>query len=1166
MAGSGSYCPEMDVSRDYRLSDRYEAKDGVIHCTGVQALVRIPIEQLKRDRLAGRNTAAFISGYPGSPLGGFDLEMARALRVVGTDLPIEHLPAVNEELGASAVMGSQLASERPDARYDGVVGVWYGKAPGLDRATDALRHGVFAGSSSGGGALALVGDDPSAKSSTMPSSSDAALVDLHMPILYPASPAECLELGLHGIAMSRSTGLWSALKIVTAVADGNGTIHLPVLDREPELPTIDIDGVRWRPRPSAQFLGPRMVEVEREFHEIRTGLALRYGQINELNQLPTHPADAWLGVIATGFTFGEVVEAFRRLGFPTLESIAEAGVRLLNLRMPVPFDEDLVRRFATGLEEIFVVEEKNPTLERLVRDALYDASSRPRVVGKTHRTASPLPSYGRLDADHIVASLRDRLAPRLSDRLAPEAPSPRERIPLTVQRAPYFCSGCPHNWGTKVPDGSVVGMGTGCHGMTLLMDEKRVGDSIGITAMGNEGAQWLGMAPFVDTEHVFQNFGDGTYFHSGQLAVQAAIGAGANVTFKILYNHTVAMTGGQEASHHVDPAALAAILLHHGVEKVVITADDPSRYRKIDLPKGVRVEDRRSIVAVQEELAAITGVTVLIHDQECAAENRRARKRGLLPTPTTRVVINHRICEGCGDCGDVSNCLSVQPMDTPLGRKTAIDQDSCNLDFSCLDGDCPAFMTIEVSDGRRGGSPPPRANLDSFPVAEPIVSDRPATVVRLAGIGGTGVVTVAQILGTAGMLDGFEAVGLDQTGLSQKAGPVVSDVTLYRGSAVRSNVAGEHQVDVVLAFDQLVASGDSVLDGIGEAATILASTASTPTGRQVADPSIRGPRPSDLTSRLQDATTADVLTVDAVEAARVLTGSAGGANVFLLGAALQLGVIPVALDAVRQAVGLNGVAVDSNLEALEWGRRWVVSPAEVSALVSDRRSAPAMIVPPAPSEVVERVDALGLESADSELITMLSADLIAYQNEALAGRYLDLVAAAGRVGSSALTVAVARSFHKLMAYKDEYEVARLMLAEDGLAAVRAVDGGDEDTMRWHLHPPALASLGVGRKIRFRPSARPMFAVLAKGKRLRGTALDPFGRTEMRRLERALVDEFEATMRLVFEKADAESVESLIELANLPDLVRGFEDLKLERAAIYRERFAELAEQIMTDQA
>ncbi|MEM9565970.1 MAG: 2-oxoacid ferredoxin oxidoreductase, partial [Actinomycetota bacterium] len=548
----------------YQLSDRYLATEGTVLLTGIQALARIPVDQLRRDRSAGRNTAAFASGYPGSPLGGFDQELARALKLV-PDLPIVHEPAVNEELGATAVMGSQLASSRPDARYDGVVGVWYGKAPGLDRAGDALRHGVFAGASSTGGAVVLVGDDPASKSSTMPSSSDATLVDLHMPILYPGTIAECLELGLHAVALSRSTGLWSAMKIVTPIADGSGTVHLPALDVEPELPLTD-EGEPYHIAPSAQFLGPRMLEVERQFREVRLPLANTYGVLNGLNRVTADPpdADAWIGLVATGFTYTEMLDALRRLGLDSRAAIEAAGIRLLQLRMPVPFDAELVRGFARGLDEILVVEEKNPTLEWLIKDALYGGPDQPRVLGKADPDGHQLiRSWGPLDADAILPGLRRRLETRLADRLVPERPPARERtlIPLSENRAPAFCSGCPHNWGTKVPDGALVGSGTGCHGMTLLMDPERVGEGIGITAMGNEGVQWIGMEPFVEADHLFQNYGDGTYLHSGQLAIQHCIGAGKRMTFKILWNDTVAMTGGQDPTHRIGVPELAQILV-----------------------------------------------------------------------------------------------------------------------------------------------------------------------------------------------------------------------------------------------------------------------------------------------------------------------------------------------------------------------------------------------------------------------------------------------------------------------------------------------------------------------------------------------------------------------------------------------------------------------------
>jgi len=1151
----------------YALSDRYLRTEGTVLLTGIQALARIPIEQLRLDRAAGLNTAALLSGYPGSPLGGFDQEIARAIKLVG-DLPIVHRPAVNEELGATTVMGSQLASTRPDARYDGVVGIWYGKAPGLDRAGDALRHGVFAGSSALGGAVALVGDDPACKSSTMPSSSDATLVDLHMPILYPGTVGECLELGLHAVAMSRATGLWSSMKIVTPVADGSATVALPVLERPVIIPTIEIDGRPWSPSPSAQFLGAaRMLRVEREFREVRLPLATRYGIENGLNRITTNPADPWIGIAATGFTYQQVLEALRRLGLEDNRQIADAGIRLLQLRMPVPFDAGLVRRFADGLNEIVVVEEKNATLEVLIRDALYGGPRQPLVVGKRDESNEVLmQEWGHLDADAIVGGLRRRLGARIADRLRPEPVAPRARtiIPLSVNRTPFFCSGCPHNWGTKVPNGALVGAGTGCHGMTLLMDEERVGEGIGITAMGNEGAQWVGMEPFVADEHLFQNYGDGTFFHSGQLALQYCVGTGANITFKILYNSTVAMTGGQDSTAPVEVPELATILLAQGVKRVVVTTEDLDRYRSVSLPDGVQVRDRSEIVDVQNDLRVIKGVTVLIHDQRCAAELRRDRRRGQEPTPDQRIVINHRVCEGCGDCGDVSNCLSVQPVQTLLGRKTSIDQASCNFDYSCAKGDCPAFMVVEQGDETGDGVTVAGSSFDEvIPVPPAPPGSTTMVRLRLAGIGGTGVVTVAQILATAAMLDGWEVLGLDQTGLSQKAGPVISDVVLTRLGATASNVIGRGQADAILGFDEMVAASDASLAAADRSKTaIIASTTTTPTGHMITHPDIVQPS-DDIEQRLTaSAVEGAVHRLDAGALAERLAGDRAQANVLLLGAAVQASAVPVSIDALETAIELNGVAIEANLSALHGGRRWMHAPDSVQTSGAASQTDPTMMmsVPELADRLTARVDQLARTTDLAATLALLSADLVGFQDERLANRFLDAVTEADAAergvdpASVDLTEAVARNLHKLMAYKDEYEVARLMLLPEGRAAAERV-GGPKAKLKWLLHPPMLKSLGRSSKLGFDARSAPGFAALARGKRLRGTKLDPFGRTEIRRIERELPDEYLAAMRTVYARLADAALVGAIAIAELPDQVRGFEDLKIRRIGEYRQQLA-----------
>lgn len=1184
----------------YSLADRYDLRRGRVFLTGIQALARLPIEQLRIDRDAGLRTAALLSGYPGSPLGGFDQEAARAARAE-PDLPIVCRPAVNEEHGATAIMGAQLAAEQPDRRYDGVLGIWYGKAPGLDRAGDALRHAVFAGTSRYGGAVALVGDDPAAKSSTLPSSSDATLLDLHMPILYPGDVQEALDLGRHAIALSRASGLWTAMKIVAPVADGSGTVELSPDRVRPVIPTIEVGGRPYQCHPDGRLLTPYTLDVERELREVRSVLAQRYGVDNGLNRVTVDPPDAWIGLVATGYTYHELLEALRRLGLRSPAEVRDAGIRLLELRMPVPFDPGTVRRFARGLSEIVVVEEKNPTLEWLIKDALYASPERPTVVGKTHEDGRTLmPSYGMLDADAMLGGLRERLSPRLASRLAPPPAPPREKalIPLSVTRSPYFCSGCPHNWSTKVPEGTAVGAGIGCHGMVLLMEPDRVGESLGLCAMGNEGLSWVGMAPFVERSHAVQNLGDGTYFHSGQLAIQAAVAAGVDVTFKLLWNGTVAMTGGQDPVGGVGVPELVTILLAHGVADVLITTEDVDDYDGVDLPAGprgrVQVWDRTRIVEAQERLAAVEGVTVLIHDQACAAQARRLRKRGSIPTPAARAVINHRICEGCGHCGQVSGCLSVQPLDTPLGTKTTIDQSTCNLDLSCLHGDCPSFMTVRPAahpaGDAEGGSPPGRVagwarrarrRATTSLGRRPVVGDQPRhdlpdptpivpvdqLAIRFAGIGGTGVVTIAQILGTAALLDGWDVRGLDQTGLSQKAGPVVSDLRLSRVGAPPSNLLGAGEADVIVAFDELVAAGDKFLQAASADRTVvIASTTRTPTGSMVGHPERAHPGEATLRSRLEGRSRAELdRWVDAGRLSRSLLGDAAPANIFLLGVAVQAGCVPVNPADIEEAIDLNGVAVEANLRAFRWGRQWVVDPAGVEAVAARHPSDPVdVVVPELPAPLARRVDELTARTGLDEVLPLLTADLVAYQDTAYAERYLDTVERVARAeaavatdpgGSSRLTEAVARMLHKLLAYKDEYEVARLLLGPEGRAAAEAV-GGPGATVAWRLHPPLLRRLGLEHKVELPAWTAPGFAALQRGKRLRGTPLDPFGRTPLRRLERELPDEYRTVVYRLLARLSAANLDDAVAIASLPDQVRGYEEIKLARIEAYRRELSE----------
>jgi indolepyruvate ferredoxin oxidoreductase len=1161
----------------YGLADRYLADEGVVFLTGIQALARLPLEQLRFDRRAGKSTAALVSGYPGSPLGGYDRAVAAAARLA-PELPVRCRPALNEEYAASAVMGSQLAAAQPDCLYDGIVGIWYGKAPGVDRATDALRHAVYAGTSMHGGAVAIVGDDPAAKSSTLPSSSAGTLAGMHIPMLYPGDPAEALDLGRHAIALSRLTGLWSALKIVADVADATASVELHPERSVPVFPTVD--GVPYVHRPDGRLLTPHTLDLEREIVEVRYELARLYASENRLNPVVVDAPDATLGIVASGITYREVREAFHRLGLTSDSEISACGIRILKMGMPLPFNPETVRRFARGLRELFVIEEKQPNIESLIKDALYGLTERPIVVGKHDEMgAKLLPAHGALDADALLPVLRRRIAPRAGARLAPEEiRSGRALPPLSVSRTPFFCSGCPHNRSTEVPRGALVGAGIGCHTMTLLMDPERVGDIAGVACMGNEGTQWIGMADFVARKHFIQNLGDGTYFHSGQLAIQAAVAARVNITYKLLYNGTVAMTGGQDPEGQLPVPEVARILLTQGVARVLVTTEDLDRYPAGSLPDGVLVWDRSRLLEAQTVLSEVPGVTVLIHDQACAAETRRLRKRGKVPAPSLRVAINHRLCEGCGHCGQVSNCLSVQPIQTPFGRKTTIDQTTCNLDYSCLEGDCPSFMTIERRTPRRRfrwsrkaaepetpsrprAAPEPPADL---PAPLRVVPDDDFAM-RITGIGGTGVVTVAQVLGTAAMLDGYRVRGLDQIGLSQKAGPVVSDLRLSRSHPTATNRLGEGQADLLMAFDQLVAaSGRGLLTAHPSRTTVVGSTSATPTGDMITHPDRALPHAEALAARIAAVTRSDVQHwADAARITADLFGNATTANMFVVGMAYQAGCLPIDAKHIEEAIALNAVAVETNVAAFRWGRAQVAMPDAVAAARAGTRQIAqhGATARPLPAILAQRIAALDAPEALETRLRRFAGELIAWQRTATADAWitvLERVSTAERAvlpESTRLLGAVAMHLFQLTAYKDEYEVARLMADPDGLSAARAV-AGPHGRIAWRLHPPLLRAMGLRHKLALGPWATPAVRLLAKGKILRGTALDVFGYTSVRKLERELAREYTDAIDAVLLRLAPSNIDAAVALATLPDRVRGYEDIKLARAEAYRATLAE----------
>jgi indolepyruvate ferredoxin oxidoreductase len=1199
---------------EFTLDDRYLREDGEVYLTGVQALVRVVLDRLRDDRRAGRHTAAFISGYEGSPLGGLDMEVARR-RPLFEGYQLVHQPGLNEELAATSVMGTQVAARlglrgtgglhsTDRQRLDGVTGFWYGKAPGLDRASDALRHASMTGADPRGGAVALVGDDPNAKSSTVPSASEAALADLSIPVLFPADPADIVDFGRHAVELSRASGLWTALKVVANVADAAGTV---TVSRDWAAPDWAVPGPpegAYRHEPSARLLGPDLKRMEESLYRVRLPLAASYIRASGINALRAGPRDR-IGIVTAGKSYLDVRQALRALGLGE-EDLRRFGIRLLKLGAIWPLEPAIVREFAAGLAEVIVVEEKRAFLEPAVKEVLYGMPDAPRIRGKELFTEA-----GELDCDIVARGLRTRLE-RHADLAAvigtaPAVPRQRVNLPL-LARTPYFCSGCPHNTSTQVPEGSAVGAGIGCHTLAMLMPSPAVGDIVGLTQMGGEGAQWIGMAPFVDTPHLIQNLGDGTYAHSGALAVRAAIAAGVNITYKILFNSAVAMTGGQRAVGGLPAPVLAERLLREGAARVVITSDAPGKIRRdcaAAKVSGVEVRHRDDLLGVQEELSRVPGVTVVIHEQECAAEKRRKRRRGIYRAPARRVLINERVCEGCGDCGATSNCLSVQPVDTEFGRKTAIHQDSCNLDFSCLKGDCPSFLTVTPGPGHaRDQNGPPEPGLGKHrPVADLAADDLPAPVsptegtaegtaestaegtataggdftVRITGIGGTGIVTVSQVLATAAFLDGRHVRTLDQIGLAQKGGAVVSDVKVTTAPVTQSPKLAERECDLYLACDSLVGADPVNLRVADPARTIaVVSTAQVPTGAMIADPGVSFPGQPAIRASI-DGAVARACYLDAQGLSGALFGDDQFANILQLGAAYQAGAIRLSAQAIERAIEANGTAVTANIQAFRRGRQAVADPAALERalageplLIGQHRgdhpagTSPAAGQPaPATSLAAARVRAIVAAEPGSELARALDLripDLIAYQDEAYAERYARFVQRVRAQAPDApeLALAVARGLHKLMAYKDEYEVARLSL-DPALDAQVSRQFGAGARVAYQLHPPLLRSLGMDRKISLGPWFRPAFRGLRAARRVRGTRLDPFGHTEVRRTERALIGEYRTAIEhaLATAPGDERAVELAAELAGLPDMVRGYEGIKLGNVARYRARQAEI---------
>jgi len=1136
---------------DVTLNDKYALAQGRIYLSGIQALVRLPLTQHRRDVAQGLNTAGFISGYRGSPLGTYDHALWQARRFLEAD-QIHFEPGLNEDLAATAVWGSQQANLFPGAKFDGVFGIWYGKGPGVDRSSDALKHANAAGSSKYGGVLALAGDDHGCQSSTLAHQSEQIFEAAMMPILNPATIQEYLDFGLYGFALSRFSGCWVGFKAISETAESSASVETDpnrlaiMTPADFELPPGGLN-IRWPDPP---------LEAERRLHGPKMAAVAAFARANALDRIVLDSPQPRFGIMTTGKAYLDVRQALAEIGIDDQTAVA-MGLRIYKVGLTWPLEPQGARRFADGLTDVLVVEEKRGFIEDQLVRILYnmEASRRPGVIGKRDETgAALLPSEGELSPTQVARAIVGRLVrlgvdgPPLLQRLARLEAFERAIEAPKVQRIPFFCSGCPHNTSTRVPEGSRAMAGIGCHGMTLYIPSRR---TTTISHMGGEGANWIGQAPFTSEPHVFQNLGDGTYTHSGLLAIRACAASGVNITYKILVNDAVAMTGGQPVEGGFTVSQIAAQVAAEGARRVVVVSDEPNKYSPNSFGNGTTVRHRDDLDAVQRELRAERGLTVLIYDQTCAAEKRRRRKRGQLPELPRRVFINDAVCEGCGDCTEQSNCVSVKPLETEFGRKRTIDQSNCNQDFSCLKGFCPSFVSVLGGSVRKIERPQASvadAPFTGLPVPPAASLDKPFSIL-ITGIGGTGVITLGALLGMAAHLEGKGCTVLDFTGLSQKNGAVMSHVRLARNSAALAAVRlAPGGADLLLGCDLVVAASSAALSRVEQGVTrAVINTALAPTAAFVMNTDIDFETPA-MVGTLRAAVGERINFVDGTSLATALMGDAIATNLFMLGYAFQKGLVPVSLAAIERAIELNGVAVEANRRTFGWGRLAAHDPAKATA------AARPLLPDEAPSPSHE------------ELIARRAVFLTEYQDSAYAARFLALVMAvkeAERVraaGQTGLTEAVAANFFKLMAYKDEYEVARLFTDGRFMAKLKRQFAGDFK-LQFHLAPPLATArnpnTGHLQKRAFGPWMFGVFRLLARLRRLRGTRLDPFGYTAERRAERALIADYEVLTAEIIGRLHSDNHALALALASIPEQIRGFGHVKERNLKTAKAREAEL---------
>ena len=1135
------------------LNDKYTRESGRIFVTGIQALVRLPLLQAAQDRVAGLNTAGYITGYRGSPLGGYDLQLWQAQELLEKE-NIVFQPGINEDLAATAIWGTQQAEIGGRGKFDGVFCIWYGKGPGVDRSGDAMRHANLAGTSRFGGVLAALGDDHACESSTTAHQSEYALVNTMIPVLNPSGVQDILDFGLAGWALSRFSGCWVGLKCVHDTVEATATIDIDlarsktVIPEKFQLPAGGLN-IRWPDTP---------LEQEARLHEYKLPAVHAFWAANSFDRIIYDSSDAVMGIVTTGKSYSDVRRALKELDIDEQQA-RKFGIRLYKVAMSWPLEPEGLYRFARGLKKIIVVEEKRGLMEEQIKALLYGQSDAPVVIGKRDETGAVLlPAQARLNAMQIASVLGQQLGLFVdSESLRSQVDSVQQRLQLEIepphmQRIPYFCAGCPHNTSTKVPEGSIALAGIGCHYMAQWMDRS----TERFTQMGGEGAGWIGESHFSTTNHVFQNIGDGTYLHSGLLAVRAAVAANANMTFKLLYNDAVAMTGGQPFDGPLSSTQMARQLLAEGVRQVYLVTDEPEKYsnQRSDLI-DVQLAHRSELEAIQEALRKHPGVTAIVYEQTCAAEKRRRRKRGEYPDPPKRVFINTAVCEGCGDCGIQSNCIAVVPEETEFGRKRRIDQSACNKDYSCVDGFCPSFVTVHGGDVRKPHRNGPENHFDLDGIPEPdILTLGNEYAIVVSGVGGTGVITTGAILGMAAHIAGLGCSILDMTGLAQKGGAVITHLIL---AAKPDNITSMHVAtggaNLAIGYDLVTAASKGVLETMKQNSThAVVNEYEMMPGEFSRNRDLLFP--ADKLKRAIQNSVGDkhVDFLNANEYMEQLFGDTMAVNMFMVGVAYQKGHIPIHREAIEQSIELNGRSVQLNLQAFQRGRQYVAAKTEFETVAKPEKSSTFV-----PFKLPQNLD---------ELIAHREMLLVQYQNKAYAKKYRQLVDVARQAeaqnskGMSGFAESVARYYYKLLAYKDEYEVARLFSSAEFATELENQFEVDY-TLRFYLAPPILARrnklTGIPMKKRYGPWMMTALKFLAHMKFLRGTALDPFAHSKDRKLERQLIAEYQTVIEETIQHLNPDNYRIAVEVAAYPETIRGYGHVKQKSVQETRERVAKL---------